>query len=140
MGRRRCAWRVRTDGGKSPDGDKAQAEAIAKSIAGGQVVSDQIAVVAGRRERCPKPSISDPDKGIELNLDAAPIADNLHDGVKYAVKNHVVTLTGVVDSQSKRRAAEGGGGFRSKCSAGGEPNCKSRIKRRLPRSEERPIA
>jgi osmotically-inducible protein OsmY len=48
---------------------------------------------------------SDLDKGIELNLDAALIADNLHDGVKYAVKNHVVTLTGEVDSQSKRREA-----------------------------------
>jgi osmotically-inducible protein OsmY len=27
--------------------------------------------------------------------------------VKYAVKNHVVTLTGEVDSQSKRRAVAG---------------------------------
>jgi len=92
---------------KSPDGDKAQAEAIAKSIAGGQVVSDQIAVVARGAESDARAINSDLDKGIELNLDAALTAGNLHDGVKYAVKNHVVTLTGVVDSQSKRRAAEG---------------------------------
>ena len=62
---------------------------------------------------------SDLDKGIEQNLDAALIESKLHDGVKYAVKNHVVTLTGEVDSQSKRRAVEGRG-FRSERSAGGE--------------------
>jgi osmotically-inducible protein OsmY len=89
------------------DGDKAQAEAIAKSIAGGQVVSDQIAVVPRGAESDARTINSDLDKGIELNLDAALIAGNMHDGVKYAVKNHVVTLTGVVHSQSKRRAAEG---------------------------------
>ena len=87
------------------DGDKAQAEAIAKSIAGGQVVSDQIAVVPPGAESDARTINSDLDKGIELNLDAALIAGNMHDGVKYAVKNHVVTLTGEVDSQSKRRDA-----------------------------------
>jgi osmotically-inducible protein OsmY len=45
---------------------------------------------------------SDLDKGIEQNLDAALIQSKLHDGVKYAVKSRVVTLTGEVDSQSKR--------------------------------------
>ena len=46
---------------------------------------------------------SDLDKGIEQNLDAALIQSKLHDGVQYAVKSGVVTLTGEVDSQSKRR-------------------------------------
>jgi osmotically-inducible protein OsmY len=32
--------------------------------------------------------------------------DNLHESVKYAVKNHVVTLTGEVDSPAKRARAE----------------------------------
>jgi osmotically-inducible protein OsmY len=49
---------------------------------------------------------SDLDKGIEQNLDAALIQSKLHDNVKYAVKNHVVTLTGEVDSQSTRQDAE----------------------------------
>jgi osmotically-inducible protein OsmY len=89
------------------DGDKAQAEAIAKSIAGGQVVSDQIAVVPPGAESDARTINSDLDKGIEQNLDAALVAGKLHDGVKYAVKNHVVTLTGEVDSQSKRRAVAG---------------------------------
>ena len=40
------------------------------------------------------------------NLDAALIMGNLHDSVKYAVKNHVVTLTGQVDSPAKRDQAE----------------------------------
>jgi hyperosmotically inducible periplasmic protein len=88
------------------DGDKAQAEAIAKSIAGGQIVSDQIAVVPLGAENDARTINSDLDKGIELNLDAALIAGNLRNGVKYAVKNHVVTLTGEVDSQSKRMETE----------------------------------
>ncbi len=50
---------------------------------------------------------ADLDKGIEQNLDAALIQSKMHDHVKYAVKNHVVTLTGEVDSQARRREAEG---------------------------------
>ena len=88
------------------DGDKAQAEAIAKSIAGGQVVSDQIAVVPLGAESDARTINSDLDKGIEQNLDAALIQSKLHDSVRYAVKNHVVTLTGEVDSQAKRRETE----------------------------------
>jgi hyperosmotically inducible protein len=86
--------------------DKAQAESIANSIAGGQVVADQIAVIPVGAETDAKSVNSDLDKGIEQNLDAALIQNQLHDHVKYAVKNHVVTLTGEVDSQSRRREAE----------------------------------
>jgi osmotically-inducible protein OsmY len=85
------------------DANKAQAEAIARSIAGGQVVSDQIAVVPLGGESDARTVNSDLDKGIEQNLDAALIQSKLHDGVKFAVKNHVVTLTGEVDSESKRQ-------------------------------------
>jgi osmotically-inducible protein OsmY len=49
---------------------------------------------------------SDLDKGIEKNLDAALIQHRLHKGVKYDVKNGVVTLTGEVNSQSKRAHVE----------------------------------
>jgi hyperosmotically inducible protein len=87
--------------------DKAQAEAIATSIAGGQVVSDQIAVVPLGAESEARSVNSDLDKGIEQNLDAALIQAKLHDHVKYAVKNHVVTLTGEVNSPDRRREAEG---------------------------------
>jgi len=91
---------VATDSGKS------QAESIARSIAGSQVVANQIAVLPPGVESDAKKMNSDLDKGIESNLDAALIRDNLHDDVKYAVKNNVVTLTGEVDSQSKRERAE----------------------------------
>ncbi len=89
------------------DGDKAQAEAIAQSLAAGEVVADQIAVLPVGAESDARAMNSDLDKGIEQNLDAALIQSKLHDGVKYAVKSRVVTLTGEVDSQSKRRAVAG---------------------------------
>jgi len=98
---------VVTLGGHVPgDRDKMQAESIAQSIAGAQVVSNQIAVIPPGAEREAKAVNSDLDKAIEKNLDAALIEAKLHDHVTYGVKNHVVTLTGEVDSQSKRARAE----------------------------------
>ncbi len=88
------------------DGDKSQAESIARSIAGSQVVSNEIAVLPPGAEKAAKNMNSDLDKGIEGNLDAALIQDRLQEHVKYAVKNQVVTLTGNVDSPSKRARAE----------------------------------
>jgi osmotically-inducible protein OsmY len=88
------------------DGDKAKAESIATSLAGGQVVSDQIAVIPLGGESAAKAVNSDLDGGIAKNLDAALIQNKLHESVKYDVKNSVVTLTGEVNSQSKRRQAE----------------------------------
>jgi osmotically-inducible protein OsmY len=87
-------------------GDKAQAESIAKSIAAPEVVADQIEVLPPGNEREAKDVNTDLDKAIEHNLDAALIESKLHDGVNYSVKNEVVTLTGEVDSQSKRREAQ----------------------------------
>ena len=71
------------------DGDKLRAEAIAKSFSGGQVVSDQIAVVPHGIESDAKAVSSDLDEGIEKNLDAALIQNRLHNSVKYRVKNGV---------------------------------------------------
>jgi osmotically-inducible protein OsmY len=97
---------VTLGGHVAADGDKAQAESIARSIAGSQVVSNQIAVIPPGAESDAKNVNSDLDKGIENNLHAALIKNKLHRNVKYAVKNHVVTLSGDVDSQSKRALAE----------------------------------
>ena len=88
------------------DADKAQAENIARSIAGAQVVSDEIAVLPAGGESDARAMNSDLDKGIEQNLDAALIQNKLHERVSYAVKNRVVTLTGDVNSQSMRRDAQ----------------------------------
>jgi osmotically-inducible protein OsmY len=87
------------------EADKARAESIARSIAGPQVVANQIEVVPAGVEREAKAINSDLDKGIESNLDAALINERLKDFVKYTVKNHVVTLSGEVDSQAKRAHA-----------------------------------
>jgi osmotically-inducible protein OsmY len=98
---------VTLSGHVAADGDKAQAESIATSMAGGQVVSNQIAVLPQGAERAAKAMNSDLDEGIGKNLDAALIQNKVHESVKYDVKNHVVTLTGEVVSQSARRQAEG---------------------------------
>jgi osmotically-inducible protein OsmY len=97
---------VTLSGHVAADGDKAQAESIATSMAGGQVVSNQIAVLPQGAERAAKAMNSDLDEGIGKNLDAALILNKLHESVKYDVKNRVVTLTGEVESQSVRRQAQ----------------------------------
>src|SRR5580698_3450895 len=93
---------VTLSGHVAADADKSQAESIAKADAGGQVVSDEIAVLPPGVESSTKTVNSDLDKGIDKNLDAALIQNQLHKGVKYEVKNGVVTLTGKVNSESKR--------------------------------------
>jgi hyperosmotically inducible protein len=88
------------------DGDKSQAESVAMSIAGTQVVSNQIAVIPPGGESDAIKVNAALDSGIESNLEAALINEKLHGGIEYTVKNHVVTLTGAVDSQSKRARVE----------------------------------
>ena len=97
---------VTLGGHVATDGEKTQAESIAKSLAAGQVVSNEIAVTPPGAEHDAKAINSDLDKGIEKNLDAALIAARLNKGVKYSVKNNVVTLTGEVASQSARAQAQ----------------------------------
>ena len=88
------------------DGEKTQADSLANSLAGGQVVADQIAVVPAGEGKDTRAVNSDLDQGIESNLDAALIQNKMHDRVIYAVKNGVVTLTGTVNSEETRAAAE----------------------------------
>jgi hyperosmotically inducible protein len=88
------------------DGDKAQAESIAKSGAAAQVVADQIAVRPPGNESDAKTVDSDMDKAIETNLDAILVKNKMKRDVKYDVKNGVVTLTGDVTSQRRRSQVE----------------------------------
>jgi osmotically-inducible protein OsmY len=97
---------VTLGGHVATDSDKIQAESIAKSLAGREVVANQIAVIPVGAEKDAKAINSSLDKGIEGNLDAALIEANLDHGVKYSVKNRVVTLTGEVNSQSKRARSQ----------------------------------
>ena len=98
---------VVTLGGQvASENDKSQAESLAKSLAGAQVVADQIAVIPVGGEKAAKAVNSDLDQGIENNLDAALIQNKMHDSVKYEVKSGVVTLTGAVNSEDNRTRAE----------------------------------
>jgi hyperosmotically inducible periplasmic protein len=97
---------VTLSGKVTSENDKSQAESLAKSLAVGQVVADQIAVIPVGIEKDARAVNSDLDDGIEKNLDAALIQNSMHDDVKYEVKSNVVTLTGEVNSQSKRDQAE----------------------------------
>jgi hyperosmotically inducible protein len=97
---------VVTLGGQlASDSDKTRAETIAKSLAGSQVVADQIVVVPPGQEKEAKAVNSDLDGAIEKNLDAVLIENKLHENVKYAVKSGVVTLTGEVNSEPTRTLA-----------------------------------
>lgn len=97
---------VTLSGPVARDNDKLQAESLTKSLAGAQVVANQIVVLPTGMEKNAKTVNSDLDQGIEKNLDAALIQNKMHDDVKYKVKSGVVTLTGEVNSQDKRYQAE----------------------------------
>lgn len=97
---------VTLGGQVSTDNDKFRAESVAKTLAGTQVVADEIAVIPVGGEKAAKAVSSDLDQGIEKNLDAALIQNRLHDNVQYDVKSGVVTLTGDVNSEDTRSRAQ----------------------------------
>jgi hyperosmotically inducible periplasmic protein len=88
------------------ESDRVRAAEIAKSVAGNQVVANEIAVLPPGIESDAKAVNKDLDEGIKKNLDAVLIQQALHDDVKYDVKNGVVTLTGSVNSQATRSATQ----------------------------------
>ena len=96
---------VRLSGQVPTDDDKQRAEAIAKPIATGQVVSNEVGVVPPH-DNDAKTVNSDLDKGIAKNLDAALIQNGLNKAVKYDVNNGVITLKGKVNSPSRRFEAQ----------------------------------
>jgi len=96
---------VTLTGTTANEGDRGQAESIAKSIASSEVVSNEIAV-RPPADNTAKEVESDTDKGIEKNLDAVLVRHKLNKDVKYDVKNGVVTLKGDVPTKSERAGAE----------------------------------
>ena len=86
------------------DADKAQADSIAKSNAGGQVVANEVAVVPPQGNDASAVN-SDLDKGIQENLDAALLQNRLNNQISFSVKNAVVTLKGEVNSEAVRDQA-----------------------------------
>lgn len=96
---------VTLSGDVESEDHKARAESIARSLAGNQVVANEIAVVPHGIEADARQVNSDLDDGIASNLNAALVVAGLNDQVKYTVKNFVVTLSGEVDSPAKRALA-----------------------------------
>jgi len=88
------------------EAEKLQAESVAKSFAGSQVVADQIAVRPPGEEKIAKAVDSDLDDGIESNFHAVLVSHRLEHDMTYGVKNGVITLSGTVNSQSKRSLVE----------------------------------
>ena len=86
--------------------DKDRAESIAKSVVGNEVVANQIEVTPPVDASDAKKEQSDLDKAIDKNMDAVLLRNKLKDGVRYDVKNGVVTLKGTVDSEAKRTHIE----------------------------------
>jgi hyperosmotically inducible protein len=97
---------VTLGGEVTSENSKTQAESLAKSMAGGQVVADQIAVLPAGAGQEAKAINSDLDQGIAKNLDAVLIQNRMHEDVQYGVTNGVVTLRGEVSSEHERRGAE----------------------------------
>jgi hyperosmotically inducible protein len=97
---------VTLGGQVASNSDKSQAESLAKTFAGTQVVANQIAVIPVGAEKAAKAVNADLDQGIEKNLDAALIQNKMHRDVKYEVKSGVVTLSGDVNSEELRSSAE----------------------------------
>ena len=73
---------------------------------GEHVITNQSAVTPPAVEGEAKRVNPDLDAGIEKNLDAALITNRVNKGVKFDVKNGVVTLTGEVNSMAQRARAE----------------------------------
>ena len=92
-------------GNVASDTFKAQAESIATSMAGGEVIANQIEVVPTNGASDAKKMNADYDKGISENMDAALIQNNFRKNVNFVVKSGVVTLQGNVDSESGRGQA-----------------------------------
>jgi osmotically-inducible protein OsmY len=97
---------VTLTGRVSAEPDKEQAESIARSLASGQIVSDEIVIAPGGDEKKFNAVNSDLDKGIAENVGAALIQNKLRQNVSYGVKSGIVTIRGSVNSRLRNAQVE----------------------------------
>ena len=97
---------VSLTGDVATDAEKTRAETIAHSIAGDQVVSNEIGVRPNGDQGTARKVDSDLDSAVDKNLDAMLVQHRLKDNVRYDVKNGVVTLKGRVASEAQRTSVE----------------------------------
>ena len=93
-------------GSVAEESDRVRAGEIARSVAGNQVVANEIAVVPPGIQSDAEKVNEDLDEAIKKMVDAVLIRQSLHDTVKYDVKNGVVILTGRVNSEATRKAIQ----------------------------------
>ena len=87
--------------------DKERAEELAKDMAAGYVVSDEIGVRPEGNEGAARNIDSNVDTGIVKDFKAVIIANRLEkQHIRYDAKNGVLTLKGMVDSADLRKQAE----------------------------------
>jgi osmotically-inducible protein OsmY len=86
--------------------DKDRAEQIAKTVADGFVISNEIGIRPEGQESEARKIDSNVDTAIEKDFKAVLIANKMDDHVKYSAKNGVLTLKGSVDSMSTRENLE----------------------------------
>jgi len=97
---------VALTGSVATEDDKGRAESITRSIAGTQVVSNEIGVRSTDDRSTAKKVDSDLDSGIDKNLEAMLVQHKMNRAVRYDVNNGVVTLKGDVPSQGQRSNVE----------------------------------
>jgi len=97
---------VALTGSVATEDDKGRAESITRSIAGTQVVSNEIGVRSTDDRSTAKKVDSDLDSGIDKNLEAKLVQHRLKRDVRYDVTNGVVTLKGSVPSEAQRSSVE----------------------------------
>jgi len=88
------------------DNDKKRAEDTAKTVAESYVLANEIGVRPAGFESEAKKIDSNLDDAIEKEFEAALVSKQLNKGVKGEAKNGVLTLTGEVNSEKKRKDLE----------------------------------
>jgi len=96
---------VTLTGEVSSESDKERAEEIAQSASAGQIIANEISVRPFGMESQMEDTQSALDDGIEDNY-KAELSKNRLEGVNYDSREGVLTLTGTVDTQTKRQQAE----------------------------------
>ena len=97
---------VTLTGDVATDAEKTRAEGIAHSVAGDQVVSNEIGVRPNGDQSTASKVDSDLDSAIGKNLDAMLVQRRLNHDVRYDVKNGVVTLKGNLNTEAQRTSVE----------------------------------
>jgi osmotically-inducible protein OsmY len=98
---------VTLTGDVKSQGDKDRAEELAKTTAGGFVISDEIGVRPEGDESTAKKIDSNVDTGIEKDFKAVIIANRMEkQHIRFDAKNGVLTLKGNVDNSDQREQVE----------------------------------